>query len=193
MPLPVIDDVFRVALEWTAIGGGDAVNVMHFTRPTGSSDELMADLESNITVAMFQCVSSDASVSKVTITPLDGSTASSEYVPESGFWHGGATSGGIPNTCIVVKWLTAQRGRSHRGRTFLPFGAEGLFSNGFFAAENIGNMQDAWDTFLAAMVTDTSSPVVASYTLIDSDLVTQFLVEEAAGTQRRRQTRIRND
>lgn len=195
--LPVITDVFRVALNWTDGAGQNAVNVIHLDCG-GSADAtaVMELLDDVVASNLWPSVATGCHVNEVAITPLDGSSATQHFTPGTpGNWTGGAGSAEYePQIAAIVKLTTAHRGRSHRGRIYLPFTAESVVSKGALDSTIAGDLTTAWTAFGAALGTDPTTPssfVVASYKLASADAVVSFFGETETGTQRRRQGRNR--
>lgn len=187
MPLPVIADVFRVTLNWTQTTGSiSAHNVMHFENAGGTSTDVYNDINAHVTAAMWDFVVATGRVSSVSVLPLDGSSATTVFSTASpSKWSGAGTgSDWIPQGCGVVTWQTAERGRSRRGRTYLPWVAEGEQAAGVLA--DVAACQTAWTNFLTAMNLTDTIPVVASYKLASTRSVSAFLVRSFLKTQRRR-------
>lgn len=190
-PLPVIAGVVRAAFNWETPEGGHAVNVMHFDVSGATVADLVTALSANVTPPMFNYGENNVVAHTVSITPLDGTTATSDH-PISG-WNGQRDpgDGSTPSLCALLKFTGATRGRSHRGRAFLPYVADVAHSYGHLASTVVTNMQAPWTTWLAAMLADNVPLVVASYKLATADLVDIVTVESACATQRRRQSRLR--
>jgi hypothetical protein len=108
-----------------------------------------------------------------------------------GRWVGGRGGEYIPQAASIVKLRTAKRGRSYRGRIFLPFLPEGGQNNGTLNAGDVAQAQTAWDDFVVDIAGNDCSLVVASYKHQTAEVVTTVLVEGEAATQRRRQSRNR--
>lgn len=192
MPLPIIADTYRVALNWTESSVHTAVNVMHILRSGSSASVIAASLDTNATAAMWGCISSTALVTSLVVTPLDGSTASYTLTTSGAKWTGGATTTDpILQVAALVKLQSTFRGRSRRGRLFLPFVGESKSGGGIIDPTTRGTMQTAWNTWLAAMIAAGSQPVIASYLHATQVPVATATVELATGTQRRRNSRYR--
>ena len=88
---------------------------------------------------------------------------------------------------------TAHRGRSHRGRIFLPFIAEDVSTKGVLTGSVAAATTTAWNTFQAALEAHGGGwqVDVASYKLATSEIVTNFICESMLAVQRRRQERLR--
>ena len=192
MPLPTIPDAYRVALVWNA-SGQLAVNVMHFLRASTTSAVIASTLDANVTAAMWGSVWPSASVNHITVTPLDGNSASYTLNTSGAKWTGSAAAGDpIIAVAAMVKLTTAFRGRSNRGRLFLPFVCESVQQGGTIVAGTVTSMQTAWNNFLTAMIAAGQQPIVASYLHANQHPVTAFTVESFFGTQRKRQSRLRS-
>lgn len=197
-PLPVIANTFRCALNWTMSDfGGSAENVMHINTSVGG--KTAADVFEAITDAlqadMFAAQYSNAFVKSVSITPLDGTSATVEFItPGTGAWVGGSSGQPIPQQANIIKLSTGLRGRSFRGRLFLPWVAENATVNGSIGSTLATTITTAWTAFQAALAADADGPwvqVVASYKLAVATAVTAYGAEPETGTQRRRQSRNR--
>lgn len=193
--LPVIADTFRCALNWTAAGGLKAENVIHIKSLGGSpvfASDVFESLQDNVQADQWAAVSSAYTIVSVTITPLDGTTASQEFATGGGAqWQGGAGGDYAPALCAVVKVTTAKRGRSYRGRVYCGPVSEAAQTAGIINPASVALMQTAWELFRTSALTDTFAFGVASYKHSTIELSTHCFVEGPAGTQRRRQGRLR--
>lgn len=190
MPLPVIADVFRVVLNWSADSTpGTAHNVMHFLSPTLDSDGVFAALDGSVAVAMWDWVSTNANVDSVDVTPLDGSTATTTYSTAGNLaaWSGGGLGTPLPQVAGIVKFATALRGRRNRGRVYLPYVGEGeVVVNQLI---DVAAVEAAWVAFLNDMVAANAPLVIASYVGVNAHQVVNINAEETTATQRRRNQR----
>jgi len=191
MPLPVIADVFRCAFEWEHVGTNQsAVNVMHFSGPGKTAANVQTALLAHVDARMFAPVRNSCDVKNATITPLDGSTASLVTGPMAG-WVGGATTGDtIPGTSAVVSLRSALRGRSNRGRVFLPFISESAQADGLLVGGYITDLLAGWGAFATAMAAAGIALGIASYKNANWHQATTVLIDTRCGTQRRRQERV---
>ena len=190
--LPVISNTWRVSFSWHNDNTPHtAANVMHFRKGGGSSAALWTSLDSHVTTAMFTMQPNYAHVTEVDITPLDGTGLTVPNATGSPTkWSGNGGSGDfIPAMANIIKMLTAKRGRSYRGRIFLPWVLEGMQSNGTLSGNNVTTTSGAWATFLTAMIGDGYAPVVASYLHATAEDITALTCESAGATVRRRQRR----
>jgi hypothetical protein len=193
-PLPVITDVFRVTLNWGAVGGTNPKNVIHILDTTGvaTAADIAAVVDAGATSDMFNCLTNSQECDLLSIIPLDGSTASTDFNTTGSKWLGQQSGEWIPQAACVVKMITGLRGRSHRGRIFLGPVAEAIDHNGFYVAgPGHGLMQTAWASFESTLVGAGYSLCVASYKLSSAQPVTAVSVETTLATQRRRQSRLR--
>lgn len=192
MALPVITDTYRVFFKWShAASGQSAGNVMHFRKTASNAGAVGALIDGNVTANMWNPTSSGASVTELHITPLDGSTATFIQTASGAKWTGGTTGDFIPGAAALVSLRTVRRGRSYRGRVYLPFVGESNQTNGALIAGSVTAVSTAWATFLNAMIAATCPLVVASYRLASATDVASTVAETLLGTQRRRQSRLR--
>lgn len=189
MPLPVIANTYRVALLWSHSDlGSDAVNVMHFRKAGATPVDLATKIDSHVGNTMWNFQDSHAVVNEVDVTPLDGTTVTYPFLTGAPTkWKGFSSSHDvIPQGAAVMKILTAKRGRSYRGRLYLPWVAETFSTNGVLDATTVTNMTTAWSTFVSAMSGDGYDLVVASYLLETAEDAIAIACEPMLATQRRR-------
>jgi len=192
VPYPTISNTYRCALKWQATGiARPAINVMHLRKSGSSALAVFNELDAKVTAAMWQYADQNTGVYEVDVTPLDGTSATAQYatgLPTK--WKGGVVGGDtIPQVACIVKLGTATRGRSFRGRLYLPYVTEGKQANGVMDATTLAAMQTAFNTFFAALTTDGFEWVVASYKESVATAVTGVILESRTATQRRRQVR----
>lgn len=198
-PLPVIADCFRVAFIWKDAGTGQtAANIMHFQASASNAIDVKNDIDAAVTAAMWTVQEANAQVIRLDIIKLDGSSGTVSFPVSGAKWTGGgAASDFAPNVSNIVKMQTGLRGRSRRGRIYLPFVGESQTTAGSLGSAGVTAGQNAWDAFLAAMTVATTFPVVASYDRAHAGagahatLINKFVYEAQVGTQRRRQSRLR--
>lgn len=192
-PLPEIDDVYRVAFNWTHEDTPwTATNVMHFRKSASDPSTVFATIDANVTAAMWEVAPAHGHISSVVVTPLDGGSVSFPVNTGSGAkWSGPITGGlGTPQVCALVKTLTAKRGRSYRGRIYIPWASEQNVTNGRVDSGNVTAGQSAWEAFVSDMAGDGCDLVVASYKLATAEDVIAVLFERDVATQRRRNHRV---
>jgi hypothetical protein len=188
-PLPVINDVYRVALEWVDAAGRTAVNVLHVHAPALTPSAIATAFSDNVTDNMLLSVVDDATVDRYAITPLDGVSATEVFTAAN--WTGGGSGDQIPQVAGLVSLRTPLRGREHRGRIYLPYGAEGGQSDGRWIGDTLTAPGPAWTTFATVMDGAGATLVVASYKLSTATAVSSLNWESHTATQRRRQERVR--
>jgi hypothetical protein len=211
-PLPVIDGIHRVAFQWRiGAGGQTAVNVMHFHGASVDPGGLRTAIDTNVTATMWTGIVSTAAVYQLTITPLDGASATQLFSVSGTKWAGTITgSDFVPQAAAIVSLRTALRGRRNRGRIYLPFYSEQNIQNGTVFG-TLTAVQAAWDAFRAAMKTASWPLHIASYghslhrtrspgggyvlTPVTWPPVSNEVISSSyelnLGTQRRRQSRLR--
>jgi hypothetical protein len=134
-----------------------------------------------------------SSIDTLAVTPLDGTSATlSSATGSSGKWAGSQTGDITPAVAVLIKLTTATRGRSRRGRVYLPFTSENVVSSGQVLATTVATMMVAWDAFIAALTGSAIEWGVASYKEAAYHTLALATGELSAGTQRRRQTRVRS-
>jgi hypothetical protein len=115
-------------------------------------------------------------------------------------WSGSAGGTVSPAVAGLVKLQTLVRGRSNRGRIFLPFQDGAIVTFGLLDATDVGTMTTAWAAFENALVAMTPTAWelgVAAYDRKHSGVGAHFTgisgvtMERAVASQRRRQTRVR--
>jgi hypothetical protein len=184
-PLPVIADVFRVTLTWAAGGSRPAQNVMHFEAPGKDEGDVWTALNAHVTAGMWNWASSSVGVSTVDIEPLDGTSAATTHLTGlPAKWSGAGSGDVIPQVAGLIKLTSGLRGRSKRGRIYIPFVAEG--QQAFGVLLDAAAVSTAWGTFANAMATDGVALGIASYKLSSWVQATTVTAETTAATQRRR-------
>lgn len=184
-PLPVIADTFRVTLNWRGDDGREAHNVMHFLAPTLDADGVLSAVTGHMSAAMWDWVAPTWHIKSLDCTPLDGTTATTTLSGISGSKYDGQGTGqAIIQVAGIVKFLTAERGRSARGRIYIPAVAEGETENGIM--DDVAAVQTAWAAFRTALVAADCDLAVASYTHASVLATSTVVAENSCATQRRR-------
>jgi hypothetical protein len=93
----------------------------------------------------------------------------------------------------LVKLLTSTGGRRARGRVFLPWLRANVTNGGLLNTPDKDDTTAGWEAFRAGINAYDANYhfVVASYRGLTTHNVTSAVCEQATGTQRRRQQRIR--
>lgn len=189
MPLPVISNTYQCVLRWTDTRfPTDAVNVIHVRKSGSNAGAIATILDTNVTANMWAYQQTSSSIYEVDVTPLDGTGVTYPFTTGSpSKWKGSRTPGDtvIPS-CVLMKLVTAKRGRSYRGRIYLPWVLETMQSQGVLDNSYYTTVNSAWVTFLADMAADGAPLVVASATLQTAEDVVAVALERDVATQRRR-------
>lgn len=191
-PLPVIADTYRCALKWVDGATGQiAVNVMHIQKAGTSAAAVATELDTKCPVNFGVASVTSASVRSLAITPLDGASATYQVDTTNAHWTGSQSGDFVPSAAAVVGITTAKRGRSYRGRLFIPFVAEAVIADGLINSTIASELRGAWNTYFGDLFADGFKSGVASYKLAHFEGGAIAHVLEAYGTQRRRQERVR--
>lgn len=192
-PLPVIPDIYRVAWNWEAANGSKATNVMHFA--SGELDPLdwvdtFATAVESVSSNLLGGVSEAWSVRSFDVTPLDGISAT-VTVPTDGtaLWDGIAGPEYFPQAATLIKLTTGVRGRSGRGRVFLPGAAESVYDQGTLNESVRSDVTLAWLDLQAELTVAGLAIHVASYKNESASIASGLLCESKVATQRRRNKR----
>jgi hypothetical protein len=142
---------------------------------------------------MWVGMADSAALTGFELTPLDGVSASLHHTLSTEI-AGQGDGQFIPNVAMVITHRTATRGRSARGRSYVPFIAESGFTDGHFGGDVDTLAGPAWNAFRMSLegLTTPIQFVVASYKHSDTHAVVQSDQQHFAGTQRRRQSRLRS-
>lgn len=178
--------------------GQTFVNVLHFKKTSGSIDAAaLTALNTELTKLyggasyggggvnlLNNCPAATVTLD-VTYTPLDGSAASTVLAIAA---TGSGTTDLLPGeTCPIITLRTALRGRSFRGRVYLP--AQHDTSQSSTGAVGTGVIT-AYNAQLAGFITALTAInwqwVVASYLLSQATPVTTALLRNYYAVQRRR-------
>src|SRR5690348_4074036 len=189
MPLPVITNVWRIAINWQA-PSQTAVNVIHILDTGGmaTAANLATILDGDWQTGQFETVSSSATITGYDIIKLDGSSATVHVSATGPSGTGGSEF--IPAASVLVSFGTGLRGRDHRGRLYLPFTAETKQNDGVVSVSSFSALETAWVNWATALATDNIPLQVASYKDAASEDVITATVRSTLATQRRRQQRV---
>lgn len=197
MPLPIIADTCRVAIRGVTANGQPWVNVLHLTHDGGwdfafidaNFDDISAIYATNSTGgdhgwAFF--AASPAATIDWTFTELNGSAASITINSEV---TGVAAQQQLPGECaLICSHLTAERGKSKRGRTFWSSPYEGLTSaDGTLTGSVALQVQEGWTSWRDDLLAPINvTHVVASYLSSSVTPVTTTVARDYFGHQDRR-------
>lgn len=165
--------------------------MIHVRKASVTGSEIATVLDDSVVANMWNPGDTHSHVNNIVVTPLNGSSNSFTFpTGEPSKWTGGQTTQSIaPQVCALVKLTTDVRGRSYRGRVYVPWVSEASTTNGFLDSDTVTAMQTAWETFQANLATNDTELVVASYLHSTAQEVTALLVESFTATQRKRQKR----
>jgi len=130
-----LDNILRLSVvgQWNA--AAEIVNVFHY-RPTLNnltpSPQNLAELwESNLMATYLGLISSANAVQKVVVIPAVGNGAGYEIpINLNGTAAGDSVAAQV---APIISWKTAKRGKSYRGRTYLPPCSEAAINGNLFA------------------------------------------------------------
>lgn len=203
MPLPVIANVIRVSVYGTIEGGVGWSNTFHIKKAAGDTfAAAMADNVVNITkmydpagfggtnFGFLHYATDGTFATQIVQTPLDGTTPSRT---DSIALAGSSSQTPQPaQNAMLVTLLTAFRGRSFRGRIFVPANSrEQLDGSGHLGAANVAFVESMMNAMNAALDLQTHPCVlvVASYKLVVAHDVTSFKCRQVFGHQSHRRGR----
>lgn len=122
MPFVPFENVAMVELFYRQ-DGQNLENVLHFSTPTTPDITLLTDLADDV-INWWDTVMQPLIASTVTLNAVKATSLESDSAPSvesvTGLPLTGSVSGGSPpnNVTVVAKLLTANRGRSYRGRIY---------------------------------------------------------------------------
>ncbi len=199
MPLPIIQDCFRVAVRGSNNIGAPCINVLHFLKLASSSQAtFLAALDIQLRniylaggvagVGTSGWGTFGGGLSRVddyTVTKLDGVSASL-VVPMA--IVGSATGDALPpDTALVTTFRSGFRGRSFRGRTYWWGGTEANNDGGGrLLAANLVEFTANWGQVILTPSAAEAVLCIASYTMASAAVVTSFTVNNVFDRQRRR-------
>jgi hypothetical protein len=199
MPLPIIQDCYRVAVRGTNNIGAPCINVLHFLKLASSSEAVFLaaldiQLRNIYTATGVSGVGTSgwatfgggaSSVTDYTVTKLDGVSASLVILL---IIPGLATGDPLPpDTALVTTFRTGFRGRSFRGRTYWWGGTEANNDGtGRLLSANAVEFNANWNAVVLTPSAAEAVLCVASYTLASAAVVTSFTVQKVFDRQRRR-------
>src|SRR6478752_10515752 len=120
-PLPTIGNCVRVALNWTAVGGVDPINVFHLITASTNESDIAAALDDafQANTGCFQALMANYTLDTYTITLLDGSSAGQVVNALGTPITGGGGGNMVPQVAAVLSMHTPQRGPRGRGRLYI--------------------------------------------------------------------------
>lgn len=147
-------NVARCAIRYTLFGQ-DIVNTLWFRNTVDNSQDpvviadLALDLANWAEANLLPELSEDISIQDVTATSQDTSTSPSVLQPISGV--GGLAGASLPSTvCFTIKFNTAQRGRSGRGRNYIGGLRESDVAGNTFSSTRATAITAVYNTLISA-------------------------------------------
>lgn len=196
MPLPIIADTIRGAIEGHCANQHHWANVMHFRKTGALTFAAAIALLDPILFATYNTASGGgqpwkayaptaAGVERAEYTPLDGTSATTVVTHTLA---GTGVAEALPaSVSLVVTLRTALRGRSHRGRVYTgPYAEDSNTALGVPLGATLTGVQLQWADLITRLVGTGVSMVVASYKLATSENVTAVTTDSRWDTQRRR-------
>jgi len=175
MALPVIANTFQVSIGYGYAGVSTAANVLHVQAFAITAQEI-ADAIAGVwwrTDTWPAIMSNTAFATQLRVTPLDGSsTTAIANGANFGTINGQQdhTASGLAESLVVTQY-TDVRGRSGRGRYYVPYIAEPFRAVGGASWTDAGGgitnafaaLNTAWATNLAGIVRGVVSPLHKSF------------------------------
>ncbi len=202
MPLPVIANTVLVTQKFDDVGHERHQMACVFgiqkSAGTGSHATIADEVAGAFAGSLWAVASAGWQLGETDIIALDG-TSPTQTVVSAVFGQAGGhgTGNAMPNAlCQVVTWQTDVRGKSHRGRSYIPMGASDQLTDprtNLLTSGAVAALQTEADNFLSLL--NSSSPVtidlvVVSRKLGTASLVTSSRANAAVGIQRRRYERV---
>lgn len=192
MPLTPIPSGFGIAtIKYQRVDSGQ-VEVSTFGYQADNTESPSAEAQeiSGLWMAQFTAGTSLAAYRHIGVHVLrnfGGVYASGDYITSIA---GTVSAAPVPPAvCVCVTKQTAQAGRKHRGRMYLPgfaLPAANVDDNGIIDNATLSGIQGRLDAFLTAAGADTP-PYLLHKDLSAPDLIFKLLARTSVRTQRRRQ------
>lgn len=187
-PLPVISNAFRVSINYLLAGEQVATNVINIFSLTQTQDQVGAIVVATMNANMFAPTSSSIVIDSIDVLPYDGVSPTKNF-PVVGL-TGGATGPGVPAVSLVASFRTPFRGRSRRGRAFLPWVAEGVQDEGIVEVATADDALAGWTQFQVDLLPALISQAVVSIKLAQIFVIESTIVNRKLDTIRLRQNAV---
>lgn len=185
-----LTNIWRASIQGLWDGKSQTVNVLHY-RPAlinlNPTAEALANVINEIIIPQYRaCISSRNLVEKIVVVPAVGDDGGFELGVNLNGTGGSDTV--TAQQAAIVSWKTAKRGRSFRGRTYLPPCSEGVIDGNFTAAylTTLGDFATAAMQPTSLGVFGAWQLVIASYTKDEANDVVSYVTPLYPGVQRRR-------
>jgi len=121
LALPVIADVYRIAIFMKS-PGPELINVLWISRPLSTAQAVGDDFRDLMAATPYWRAeqSVDLIWTKVECTPLDGFGLTTVSLFPTGLSGGESAEPAPLNVAGIITWRTNLRGKSHRGRSYIP-------------------------------------------------------------------------
>jgi hypothetical protein len=174
-------------------------NTFHYHYPTAVSEGMMLTLAGELSL-WWQAHCQDGApgtfvLTKILVTDLTSQSGGAiEYVTDLPLAGSGAGTYLPNNVALAIKWLTGQRGRSYRGRTFYMPIPSGFVSGNTVNSSGLSIIHDIFEALFALSGTEGLPEMVvasryhnkAPRTTGVSTLITGFGINSTVDSQRRR-------
>ena len=193
-PLPIISNVYRIAVDFQPLSGIQPVCVHHVRTTTADVAEIGAAWWAAAPDGLYGPMLAGHEPQSISIIPLDGATATRVVARP-----GGAndlclgTGQSMPQVAALVSMRTVVRGPRGRGRQYVGPLVEQAQDQGVMESTTRANLETAWVNFLSELALG-DPPLtlgVASYTHEEFQPLESITVDTITATQRRRQDQLR--
>jgi len=193
-PLPVIDNCFRIAVNFQTVSGLTPRCIHHIVTATADVEEVGDMWWDSTTEGLYGPMIGDHEPLSIDVLPLDGIHAT-VIVDNPGITPSLCLGSGqsMPAVAALVSLRTSIRGPRGRGRQYVGPLVEQAQDQGIMEGATRANLQDAWNEFQVNLLAQdpVCSLVVASYVHQEAVNVQHITVDQLVATQRRRQDQLR--
>jgi hypothetical protein len=151
-PLPIISNTFQVSIGYNYLNTYPAANVLHVQTTVASAQEIADGVAATWwdTTAWPSIQSNSCSAGQIRVTPLDGSSTTAIANSASfGTTVGGRNepASGLVDSLVMTQY-TDLRGRSGRGRLYIPFLGEHYLQSDLASWQDAnGDISSAYNAF----------------------------------------------
>ena len=193
MPLPVIENCYRLTWNFQTDNGVTPRIVQHYVCPSSNVDYVGAAIVAAQEDNMFNPMPQGFEPDTFDLLPLDGTTPTRVFDCQEFVQMCASAEECSPASAAIISLRTDQRGPQGRGRSYVGPIAEAEMENGLLKVADINAMQTAWNAFLGTLagLDPEVLLVVASYVHEEAYPVQNLVFEGVLGTQRRRQSQLR--
>jgi hypothetical protein len=151
-PLPIISNTFQVSIGYSYLNTYPAANVLHVQSTVATAQEIADGVAATWwdTTTWPSIQSNSCSAGQVRVTPLDGSSTTAIASSASfGTTVGGRNepASGLVDSLVMTQY-TDLRGRSGRGRLYIPFLGEHYLQSDLASWQDAnGDISGAYNAF----------------------------------------------